>query len=182
MEAGKNSLADNKSSDLNENRVRRRSVSVSDPVINCCVFIIKQCTAAAATAANPEEDISIGRAATADGVGVGPDKQMHLERSTMQGVIMFPSFTQYTHARTLYIYVIYVLYACVRMHFIHVRRGEVYASTTASLTLSLSLSLRLTTVSRIPFSIYPPLRFVLYFFFISYYLFIVFSYYYFFFI
>jgi len=175
---GKNSLADNKSSDSNENRVRRRSVSVSDPVINCCVFIIKQCTAAAA---NPEEDISIGRAAAVDGVGVGPDKQMHLERSTMQGVIMFPSFTQYTHAHALYIhiyvlyvyiYIIYVFYACVRVRLCTYIRREVYASTTTAKTISLTHSL---SFSRIPFGIYPPLRFVLYFFFISYYLFIVFS-------
>jgi len=127
------------------------------------VFIIKQCTAAA----NPEEDISIGRAAAADGVGVGPDKQMHLERSTMQGVIMFPSFTQYTRARAHYI--IYVLNACVRVRlYIYIRRrGEVYASTTAkTVSLSLSVSLPFSHSHRIPFGIYPPLRFVLYFFFI----------------
>jgi len=115
---------------------------------------------------NPEEDISIGRAAAVDGVGVGPDKQMHLERSTMQGVIMFPSFTQYTHARSHFMY-IYIYIRTIRMcacAFIRIRR-EVYASTAAK-TVSLTLFLSL---SRIPFGIYPPLRFVLYFFFISYY-------------
>jgi len=140
------------------------------------VFIIKQCTAAAA--ANPEEDISIGRAAAMDGVGVGPDKQMHLERSTMQGVIMFPSFTQYTHARAhyiiyIYIHIIYVLYACVRVHlYIYKERSLCVVDGEDRLSHSFSLSF-----SRIPFGIYPPLRFVLYFFFISYYLFIVFFFY-----
>ncbi|KAL4097455.1 hypothetical protein QTP88_022237 [Uroleucon formosanum] len=47
-----------------------------------------ECSVHCTAAANPEEDISIGWAAAVDGVGVGPDKQMHLERSTMQGGTM----------------------------------------------------------------------------------------------
>lgn len=83
--------------------------------------------------------------------GSGPDKQMHLERSTMQGVIMFPSCTQTQHT----VYKIYIRGE---------RRGEVYATKDrVALAHSLSLSLSLS-VQR--FVLYFLLYYILYKFFL----------------
>lgn len=128
MEGEKN-LADNKSSDSNENRVRRRSVSVSDPVINCCVFIIKQC------ARLPRRRISIGRAVAADArwtVGVG-SRQANALRAVnyARGNNVPKLYTTHTRVRVrATVKKIYI--------FIHMRRGEVYASTTTTVSLLLS--------------------------------------------
>lgn len=137
MEGEKN-LADNKSSDSNENRVRRRSVSVSDPVINCCVFIIKQC------ARLPRRRISIGRAVAADArwtVGVG-SRQANALRAVnyARGNNVPKLYTTHTRVRVrATVKKIYI--------FIHMRRGEVYASTTTTVSLLLSCTYSLEFLS-----------------------------------